>query len=330
MFITSNHTDLTLTRPLLTLWMDLAVNSLMRLPRTRDLRTWFLFDEVHALHTAGDRAWPADCTQLRRRVRLGIHSFDKLVETYGEQGAVSLTGLARTKLILATADYRSAERCAEFIGNREVRQMDEAYSYGYNNTRDASTLTPRKMIEPLVIPDDITNLPSMHGFIKFPDGFPAARIKLQWQDYPQVAEGFLQVTKMEPTPYVPPKAKAPAAPKRAEEGRVVASIRRSPDRRTSRKSSARNPARRSNIRTAARKPSWRPRRSWCAAILALCRPRTTVRWYQIRVRKLNPPFPRQAVRQHCHCPMQRRGLTTAHVIKSPEQIAIERARHPRL
>lgn len=219
MFITSNHTDLTLTRPLLTLWMDLAVNSLMRLPRTRDLRTWFLFDEVHALH-----ALPAieHGLQTARNFGgafvLGIHSFDKLVETYGEQGAVSLTGLARTKLILATADYRSAERCAEFIGNREVRQMDEAYSYGYNNTRDASTLTPRKMIEPLVIPDDITNLPSMHGFIKFPDGFPAARIKLQWEDYPQVAEGFVRVTKMEPTPYVPPKTKAPAAPKRAEEG----------------------------------------------------------------------------------------------------------------
>ena len=96
--------------------------------------------------------------------------------------------------------------------------MDEAYSYGYNNTRDASTLTPRKMIEPLVIPDDITNLPSMHGFIKFPDGFPAARIKLKWQDYPQVAEGFVRVNKMEPTPYVPPKAKAPAAPIGAEEG----------------------------------------------------------------------------------------------------------------
>ena len=58
--------------------------------------------------------------------------------------------------------------------------MDEAYSYGYNNTRDASTLTPRKVTEPLVIPDDITNLPSMHGFVKFPDGFPAARIKLEF------------------------------------------------------------------------------------------------------------------------------------------------------
>ena len=220
MFVTSNHTDLTLTRPLLTLWMDLAVNSLMRLPRTRDLRTWFLFDEVHALH-----ALPAieHGLQTARNFGgafvLGIHSFDKLVETYGEQGAVSLAGLARTKLILATADYRSAERCAEFIGNREVRQMDEAYSYGYNNTRDASTLTPRKMVEPLVIPDDITNLPSMHGFIKFPDGFPAARIKLEWQDYPRLADGFVRVTSMEPATYTAPERAAPAAPKKgADEG----------------------------------------------------------------------------------------------------------------
>ena len=27
-----------------------CAGALMRLPRTRDLRTWFFFDEVHALH----------------------------------------------------------------------------------------------------------------------------------------------------------------------------------------------------------------------------------------------------------------------------------------
>ena len=59
-------------------------------------------------------------------------------------------------------------------------------AYGSNNLRDAS-LTPKKEIAPLVIPDDITNLPSLHGFIKFPDGFPAARIVLTWRDYPEVA-----------------------------------------------------------------------------------------------------------------------------------------------
>lgn len=153
LFITSSYSDMNFTRMLLTLWTDMAVTAQMTLPRTRDLRTWFLFDEVNALH-----ALPAIGNGLQTARNyggafvLGIHSFAKLEETYGEKGATNLAGLARTKLILATADYQSAERCAEFIGNREVRQMDEAYSYGYNNTRDASTLTPRKAIEPLVKP----------------------------------------------------------------------------------------------------------------------------------------------------------------------------------
>ena len=58
-------------------------------------------------------------------------------ETYGEQGAVHLTSLARTKLILGTADRETAEYCSDFIGHREVRKNDEAYSYGYSQTFDA-------------------------------------------------------------------------------------------------------------------------------------------------------------------------------------------------
>jgi hypothetical protein len=129
---------------------------------------------------------------------LGLHSFQKLVEVYGEEGARNLASLARTKLILATSELKTAEECSQYIGNREVRQMDEAYSYGYNNNRDASTLTPRKQVEPLVIADDITNLPSMHGFVKFPDGFPAARILLEWKDYPEIARGFIARPSMQP------------------------------------------------------------------------------------------------------------------------------------
>ncbi|MBA4355186.1 MAG: conjugal transfer protein TraD, partial [Novosphingobium sp.] len=211
LFITSTHTDLTLNRALLTLWMDMAVNALMRLERTRDLRTWFLFDEVHALHRL-----PAieHGLQTARAFGgafvLGMHSFDKLAETYGEQGAVNLASLARTKLILSTADMETARVCTEFIGNREVREMDEAYSYGYNNTRDASTLTPRTEVKPLVIPDDIMNLPSLYGFLKFPDGFPATRIRLAWRDYPVVAAPWRRRATLTAAPFVPPGATKPA------------------------------------------------------------------------------------------------------------------------
>ncbi|WP_184092046.1 type IV secretion system DNA-binding domain-containing protein, partial [Sphingomonas xinjiangensis] len=193
LFITSNYTDLEMNKALLTLWSNLAIYSLMSMPRTRSLRTWFIFDELGALHRL-----PAIESGLQTArnfggaMVLGLHSFDKLVQVYGEENARNLSSLARTKLILAAANYETAEQCSTYIGSREVRQMDEAYSYGYNNTRDASTLTPRKEVQPLVIPDDISNLPSMHGFVKFPDGFPAARIQLQWEHYPTVAEGFVK------------------------------------------------------------------------------------------------------------------------------------------
>ena len=204
LFITSNYSDLALNRELLTLWMDIAVQSIFRLGRTKSMRTWYLFDEVHALHRL-----PAieHGLQTARAVGgafvLGIHSFNKLEETYGHNGAVHLASLARTKLILTTPDIETAERCSDFIGSREVRQMDEAYSYGYNNTRDASTITPRKEVQHLVMPDDIKELPSLHGFIKFPDGFPAAKIKLEIVDYPEVANGFERIAVMRAAEYVP-------------------------------------------------------------------------------------------------------------------------------
>ena len=198
------HPDLVLNRPLLTLWMDLAVNAVFRMGRSRNLRTWFLIDEVHALHRlpAIDHGLQT-ARAFGGAFVLGMHSFDKLEETYGEHGATNLASLAGTKLILKTADPETSRRCSEFIGSREVRQMDEAYSYGYNNSRDASTITPRTDVKELVMPDDIGNLPSLSGFIKFPDGFPAARIRLSWKDYPERAEGFQRVTDMRAAQYVP-------------------------------------------------------------------------------------------------------------------------------
>ncbi|MCB2056450.1 MAG: type IV secretion system DNA-binding domain-containing protein [Novosphingobium sp.] len=199
LFITSSHNELVLNRALLSLWMNLAVHTLMRLPRTRDLRTWFFFDEVHALHRL-----PAieDGLQTARGFGgafvLGIHSFAKLAETYGKEGAQNLASLARTKLILAAADRDTAEHCSDYIGHREVRMMDEAYSYGYSNIRDAATITPRSEVQPLVLPDDIMKLPSLRGFLVFPEGFDAARIKLTYRDYPRVAEGYVLRQHVEP------------------------------------------------------------------------------------------------------------------------------------
>ncbi len=197
LFLTSSYSDMILSKPLLTMWLNIAMQALFTMGRTRDLRTWFLIDEVHALHRV-----PAieqglqTARQVGGAIVLGMHSFEKLKETYGENAAYFIDGLAGTKLFLRSADAASAKHASDSIGEREIRQMDEAYSYGANTIRDGTTITPTKKMEPLIIPSDMRDLPDLHGVVKLAAGFPAARIKLVWRDYTKRAEPYERIEEM--------------------------------------------------------------------------------------------------------------------------------------
>lgn len=193
LFISARYADLAMVRSLLTLWTDTAIHTLTSLPINRALRLWFLFDELGALHRL-----PAIEKGLQTSRNfggaflIGIHAIAKLKETYGERLATTLASLARTKLILATSDYETAKWCSEFLGHRQFRKMEEGYSYGASSVRDAVTLTPQTKVEPLVMPDDIMNLPNLYGYIKFPGGFPAAPVKLHYRTYATRADAFVR------------------------------------------------------------------------------------------------------------------------------------------
>ncbi|WP_420607439.1 type IV secretion system DNA-binding domain-containing protein [Novosphingopyxis sp.] len=192
LFISARYVDMSICSQLLTLWMDTAMNTLMSMDRTRDLRLWFLIDEVGALHRlpALEKGLQT-ARNFGGAIVTGVHAFAKLKEVYGENMAMTLSSLARTKLILATADRETATWCSDFIGHRQVKDMEEGYSYGYNNARDAVSLTPCRQIEPLLLPDQFMNLPRLSGYIKFPDGFPAAPVLLTPRRWPRIAEGFI-------------------------------------------------------------------------------------------------------------------------------------------
>ncbi len=202
LFLSARYVDLSICSQLLTLWLDTAMNTLMSMERTGDLRLWFLVDELGALHRlpALEKGLQT-ARNFGGAIVVGVHAFAKLKEVYGENMAMTLSSLARTKLILATADRETATWCSDFIGHRQVRDMEEGYSYGYNNARDAVSLTPRRQIEPLLLPDQFMNLPRLSGYLKFPDGFPAAPVSLEPRTWPRIAEGFIA---REPSASTPP------------------------------------------------------------------------------------------------------------------------------
>ena len=192
LFLSARYADMSVLSQLLTLWLDSAINTLMTGRRMRDLKLWFLIDELGALHRLPSLEKGLQTARnFGGAIVTGVHAFAKLKEVYGENMAMTLSSLARTKLILATADRETATWCSDVIGHREVREMEEGYSYGYNNARDAVSLTPRRQVVPLLLPDEFMELPSLSGYIKFPDGFPAAPITLTPSEWPRVAEGFV-------------------------------------------------------------------------------------------------------------------------------------------
>lgn len=212
-FISARYVDMSVCAQLLTLWLDTAMNTLMTTARTQDLKCWFFIDELGALHRlpALEKGLQT-ARNFGGAIVLGLHAYAKLKEVYGENMAMTLSSLARTKLILGTADRETATWCSDFIGHRQVRDMEEAYTYGYNNARDAVSLTPRKHIEPLLLPDQLMNLPRLSGYIKFPDGFPAAPVKLKPVSRPRVAETFIGRANDRPSAGTLPREAPPLRP----------------------------------------------------------------------------------------------------------------------
>jgi type IV conjugative transfer system coupling protein TraD len=221
LFLSARYVDMSVLSQLLTLWLDTAINTLMTGRRTHDLKLWFLIDELGALHRLPSLEKGLQTARnFGGAIVTGVHTFAKLKEVYGENMAMTLSSLARTKLILATADRETATWCSDIIGHREVREMEEGYSYGYNNARDAVSLTPRRQVVPLLLPDEFMGLPSLEGFIKYPDGFPAAPISLQPRDWPRRVEGFIPREDVEGS-RAKPKADAPNGDK--DSSKVTAS-----------------------------------------------------------------------------------------------------------
>jgi len=212
LFVSSRYVDMSVTSQLLTLWLDTAMNTLMTSSRSNEVTCWFFIDELGALHRlpALEKGLQT-ARNFGGAIVLGLHAYAKLKEVYGENMAATLASLARTKLILSVADKETATWCSDVIGHEEVIDTDVGYSYGVNNARDAVSLTRRTTIRPLRMPEELMNMKSLEGYIKFPEGFPAAPVRLRPVSRPKVADAFI----VRGTNRLPPPAQldAPVPPR---------------------------------------------------------------------------------------------------------------------
>ena len=189
LFLTSRGDQHASLRGLISTWLEIAVNTLLSLPRKDGRRIWVILDELPTLHQLPSlRPGLAESRQFGGCFVLGVQVFSALRDLYGRDGAETISGLCGTRVVLAAPDRDTSQWSAESLGRVEEESLAEGVSY--ETPRDGVTLSTRRDLRPLVLPAEVARLENLSGYLKFPGSWPVARIRLKYRARRRAAERF--------------------------------------------------------------------------------------------------------------------------------------------
>jgi len=191
LFISVKADQLPSLRPLITVWLDIAISAMMSLTPDRNRRLYCIIDELPSLHKL-----PSLSDFLARARKyggcgvLGYQSYPQLEATYGIQDAAAITGYCSTWVALRANDTPTAKHVSENLGQVEQVEANEGMSYGVNDMRDGVNLSRMQVTRPLVMHTEVTNLPNLVGYLRFGRDLPVVRFEDSFHKVPSVAPAF--------------------------------------------------------------------------------------------------------------------------------------------
>jgi len=193
LFITVKADQLPSLRPLITVWLDIAISAIMSLVPDRERRLYCVIDELPTLQKL-----PSLSDFLARARKyggcgiLGFQSYPQLEATYGIQDAAAITGYCSTWVALRANDTPTAKHVSENLGQVEQVEANEGMSYGVNDMRDGVNLSRMQVTRPLVMHTEVTNLPNLSGFLRFGRNLPVVRFDDRYNDLPSTSAAFVE------------------------------------------------------------------------------------------------------------------------------------------
>jgi type IV conjugative transfer system coupling protein TraD len=192
LFVTSRKDQHEAIKPLITLWLDIAIRGVMNLPPVREPRFWLVVDElpslqkIDALQTA-----VAETRKYGLCGVFGIQSVSQMREIYGRDGAQTIMGMCQTWIVLRVADAETARYLSETLGLMEIQEKDEGLSFGAEANRDGTNLSSRRAQKAIVLPSEIQHLADLHGYMRVPGNYPVGRIQLSFKQREKLAPAFM-------------------------------------------------------------------------------------------------------------------------------------------
>ncbi len=165
LFVNSNLKDSHSVKPIISFWLNMAIQHLLSLNEDRTRRLWFFFDEFARLQRL-----PSLETLLSMGRGYGacfvgaVQDINQLRDIYGDKGADSLVGSFGTKIFFASNSAKSSDWAANELSKVEILEPKERYSMGAHQMRDGRTLDQERRQDLLVLPCEIMKLPKLTAF----------------------------------------------------------------------------------------------------------------------------------------------------------------------
>ncbi len=192
LFISSNGEQHESLKPLISMWIAMASLTLLSLTEDPNRRIWFICDELPSLHKLpllGETI--AEVRKFGGCFLLGMQSFSQLEKVYGRSGASEIFDLLNTRAFFASPSYQMAQLVSKELGDEEIDDTRENYSYGANSIRDGISLGKNRTTRPVVAYPEIMDLAPLTCYLRLPGQFPMTKLELIYQKRTAKAKGFI-------------------------------------------------------------------------------------------------------------------------------------------
>jgi type IV conjugative transfer system coupling protein TraD len=181
LFISSVADKHATLRPLISMWLDTAVKTILSLSEDERRRVWILLDELPTLNKL-------PCLQntlaLGRKYGtcavIGIQNYAMLQSIYGNSGAESLKDLCNTSLFFRSPSRKMSDWAANELGESEFEQVQEGVSYGANTIRDGVSVNNQRVKRNIIISSEIMTLNNLEAFLKLSGNYPVCKINIDY------------------------------------------------------------------------------------------------------------------------------------------------------
>lgn len=192
LFVSSQGEKHASLKPLISMWLSTASLSLLSLPENYDRRIWFVCDELPTLHKLP--LLPETIAEVRKFggcFVLGMQSFAQLEKVYGRAAAKEMFDLLNTRFFFRSPSAEMARLVSQELGEQEIDESRENYSYGANSIRDGISVGTQRMTKPLVTPAEIMDMEDLTAYLRVPAKVPVCKLKISYQKRKKIADGFI-------------------------------------------------------------------------------------------------------------------------------------------